>query len=59
MAGTWSIEETKALIAIWGQKYVKSQLDRVIEIATYVYELIAMELRYTYNYITISIQVRC
>ena len=29
MAGSWNSEETKALIAIWGQENVQSQLERV------------------------------
>ena len=28
MAGSWNVEQTKALIAIWGQENVQSQLDR-------------------------------
>ena len=29
MAGSWNVEETKVLIAIWGQENVQSQIDRV------------------------------
>jgi len=29
MAGTWSVEETKALIVVWGQESILSKLDRV------------------------------
>ena len=44
MAGSWNIEETKALIAIWGQENVQSQLDRVHKNCD-VYQHIAMELQ--------------
>ena len=43
MAGSWNVEETKALIAIWGQENVQSQLDRVHRNRD-VYQRIAMEL---------------
>jgi len=29
MAGRWSVEETKALIAMWGQENVQNQLERI------------------------------
>jgi len=29
MAGSWSVEETQALIAIWSQENIQRQLDRV------------------------------
>ena len=29
MGGSWNVEETKVLIAIWSQENVQSQLDRV------------------------------
>ena len=43
MAGSWNVEETKALIAIWGQENVQSQLDRAHRNRD-VYQRIAMEL---------------
>ena len=43
MAGSWNVEETKALIAIWGQENVQSQLDRAHRNRD-VYKRIAMEL---------------
>ena len=43
MAGSWNVEETKALIAIWGQENVQSQLDRIHRNRD-VYQRIAMEL---------------
>ena len=43
MVGSWNIEETKALIAIWGQENVQSQLERVYRNCD-VYQHIAMEL---------------
>ena len=43
MAGSWSVEETKALIAIWGQENVQRQLDGVHRNRE-VYQRIAMEL---------------
>lgn len=46
MAGSWNVEETKALIAIWGQENVQSQLDRVHRNRD-VYQRIAMELEDT------------
>ena len=36
MAGSWNVEETKALIAIWGQENVQSQLERSIGIVMYI-----------------------
>ena len=44
MAGAWSVEETKALIAIWGQEHMQSQLDRVHRNRD-IYERVAMELK--------------
>ena len=43
MAGSWNVEETKALIAIWGQENVQSQLQTVHRNRD-VYQRIAMEL---------------
>ena len=43
MAGAWSVEETKAFIAIWGQEHVQSQLDRVHRNRD-IYERVAIEL---------------
>jgi len=43
MAGSWNIEETKALITIWGQENIQRQLDRVNRNRD-VYQHIAMEL---------------
>ena len=43
MAGSWNVEETKALIAIWGEENVQSQLDRAHSNRD-VYQRIAMEL---------------
>ena len=43
MAGSWNVEETKALIAIWGQEKVWSQLDRVHRNRD-IYQCITMEL---------------
>jgi len=43
MAGSWSIEETKALIAIWGQENVQRQLDGVHRNCD-IYQCITMEL---------------
>ena len=43
MAGSWSVEETRALIAIWGQESVQSQLERVHRNRD-IYQRIAMEL---------------
>jgi len=43
MAGSWSVEETKALIAIWGQENVQHQLDGVYRNRD-IYQRIAMEL---------------
>ena len=44
MAGSWNVEETKALITIWGQENVQSQLDMVHRNCD-VYRHIAMELQ--------------
>ena len=43
MAGSWNVEETKALIAIWGQENVQSQLEKIHRNRD-VYQRIAMEL---------------
>jgi len=43
MAGSWSVEETKALIAVWGQESVQNQLERVHRNRD-VYQRISMEL---------------
>ena len=39
----WTLEETKALIAVWGQANVQSQLDSVVRNRT-IYQRIAKEL---------------
>ena len=39
----WTLEETKALIAVWGQANVQSQLDSVVRNRT-IYQHIAKEL---------------
>ena len=43
MAGSWSVEETRALIVIWGQEHVQSQLQTVHRNRD-VYQRIAVEL---------------
>ena len=43
MVGSWNNEETKALIAIWGQENFQSQLERVHRNRD-VYQCVAMEL---------------
>ena len=43
MAAGWNAEMTKALIAIWSQENVQSQLDNVVR-NRYVYENVAKQL---------------
>ena len=43
MAGGWTAEETKALLGIWGDSTVQSQLDKVVRNKT-IYIKIAKEL---------------
>ena len=43
MAGTWSVEETKALIAVWGQESVQREMDRVHRNRD-IYQRVATEL---------------
>ena len=44
MAAGWSAEETRALVGVWGQQNVQSELDGVTRNRT-VFERIAKEMR--------------
>ena len=44
MAAGWSAEETRALVGVWGQENVQSELDGVTRNRT-VFERIAKEMR--------------
>ena len=44
MAAGWSIEETRALVCVWGQENVQSELDGVQRNRT-IYERISRELK--------------
>ena len=44
MAGGWTAEMTRALVSVWGQANVQSELDRVVQNRT-IFERISTELR--------------
>ena len=44
MAAGWRVEETRALVSLWGQANVQSELDIVVRNRT-IYERIAREMR--------------